>query len=130
MDAIQQRNGESPPRESFRSAGSREVVSMVRSDRVVTKGMRRTGVACFSVVLLTGWASFAGARTYLPDSGPTQEGDPTADDRPSPGPKQNKSGSIVRGNQTEPRGAKIEKDRVNRFIWLTYVRALIRITVR
>ena len=86
--------------------------------------------AALMLAFLGGAPREAGARLYRPQDPPIPQGDPTADDQPSPTPKLNRNytGTIVRkdGRAFVAKGAAS----YGRLIWLSYVRAWIRITVR
>jgi hypothetical protein len=71
----------------------------------------------------------ANARPYDPQDMPTPEGDPTADDQPSPTPK---GGRYYSGHATTPDLTLSAKRRetFSRMIWLAYVRTWIRISLR
>lgn len=62
------------------------------------------------------------AKPFPLDPGPSLDGDPTADDQPSPGPK-NRSASISGHN------SQVTKDHV-RLAWHAYLRLIARITLR
>jgi len=81
-----------------------------------------TGAALLLAVL-GGAPREAAARFYQPQDPPFLEGDPTADDQPSPTPKLDR-------NFTSP-SVKVDGHSFlkGRFIWLSYVRAWIRISV-
>lgn len=121
-------HGAPPPRNSNSSAGDTEVVSMVRDREVLRNRVWRAGIACVSAAFLLGAPSLAGARTRVTDTGPSPSGDPTADDQPDPTPKQ-KSAGLYR-SQTQQGPVSLTSRPSYRFVWLTYVRALIRITIR
>ena len=87
-----------------------------------------TGAALL-LACLVGLPDTAEARTYKPQGPPYPEGDPTADDQPSPTPKptrainavQRKPGQAVTGQSATSNA---------RLIWLSYVRVWIQITLR
>lgn len=70
----------------------------------------------------------ANARPYDPDEYPMPEGDPTADDQPSPTPKGGRFSS-ARSYAPELSSAG-RHDAFSKLIWLAYVRAWIRISIR
>ena len=82
-----------------------------------------------AAILLVG-AQAANARTRLPEPGPWQDGDPTADDQPSPTPKGNRSYGVATGGHSTRHEVRKGNRPTERLIWLSYVRALIRITIR
>jgi hypothetical protein len=69
----------------------------------------------------------AAARTYDPEDAPMPEGDPTADDQPSPTPK---GGRYSSRSAAPELTSSVRRGTFSKFIWLTYVRALIRISLR
>lgn len=87
-----------------------------------------TGAALLLAFSL-GAPSGAAARTYKPQGLPYPEGDPTADDQPSPTPKPTRSLNQV---QKVPVGTVSSQGFVNgaRLIWLSYVRVWIQIALR
>jgi len=80
--------------------------------------------AALLVLAMTGGPRGAVARTFLPEPGSMPEGDPTADDQPNPAPK--KSAPMRLEVRAPVRGGNWS---TMRFIWLSYVRAWIRITI-
>jgi hypothetical protein len=87
-----------------------------------------TGTALLLAVL-GGPPREAAARFYQPQDPPYPDGDPTADDQPSPTPKLNRNyfSTTVR---TDARGAIVKISAMEgRWIWLSFVRAWIRISV-
>jgi len=87
-----------------------------------------TGAALL-LAFLGGVPREAAARYYQPQDPPYPDGDPTADDQPSPTPKLNRNYSTpsiwqdARGFLVKTAGTQ------GRWIWLSYVRAWIRISV-
>ena len=71
----------------------------------------------------------AEARTFQPQGQPYPEGDPTADDQPSPTPKPTRS---LNQSQMIPLGTVSSQGFVSgaRLIWLSYVRVWIQIALR
>jgi hypothetical protein len=67
----------------------------------------------------------ASARLYRPTDPPFPEGDPTADDQPSPTPKQGRYAIPVMPNTNNTVWTS-----KGRMIWLSYIRAWIRIAAR
>lgn len=65
----------------------------------------------------------AAARTYQPEPGTIPDGDPTADDQPSPAPKRSAPMHVDALSSTRATDMATA-----RLIWLAYVRAWIRIT--
>jgi hypothetical protein len=80
------------------------------------------------LAVLGGVPREAGARVYQPNEPPFPEGDPTADDQPSPTPKLNRnvSAHILTGAHDF---VGISAFGRGRLIWLSYVRTWIRISV-
>ena len=71
----------------------------------------------------------ANARTYDPEDAPMPEGDPTADDQPSPTPKGGRH-SAYRSTTPTLTSSTIRRETVSKLIWLAYVRAWIKISLR
>ncbi len=86
--------------------------------------------AALLLAFLVGVPREAGARYYQPIDPPYPDGDPTADDQPSPGPKlsRNQAAALARTNEHDVVGKRIGS--YGRMIWLSYVRVWIRIAVR
>lgn len=78
--------------------------------------------AALLVLAMTGGPRGTDARTFLPTPGSMPEGDPTADDQPSPAPK--RSAPMRLDVRVPSHGSTWS---AMRFIWLSYVRAWIRI---
>ena len=73
----------------------------------------------------------ANARPYEPEDAPTPEGDPTADDQPSPTPKGGgRNSSSYRSTATSSASTTLSSGTKARLIWLAYVRTWIRISLR
>jgi hypothetical protein len=81
-----------------------------------------TGAALL-LAFLVGAPREASARLYRPTDPPFPEGDPTADDQPSPTPKQGRYTVPVMPNNSvwSSKG---------RLLWLSYIRVWIRIAAR
>jgi len=119
---------ESPPRILKLRAGDTEVVSMKIQQRSGSRILPWAGAALL-LGFLMGVPRGAGARYFQPQDPPYLDGDPTADDQPSPTPKLGRSikaAVIARSDGRDVMGG----GAFGRLIWLTYVRAWIRITVR
>jgi len=61
----------------------------------------RAGVRLIVLALLLLLPQLSLAKPYTADPGPTLDGDPTADDQPSPAPKGNKSAQFVAPSQQQ-----------------------------
>lgn len=73
----------------------------------------------------------ANARPYEPEDTPTPEGDPTADDQPSPTPKGGRHSSSGYRSSTIPvASTTVSAGTRAKLIWLAYVRTWIRISLR
>jgi len=121
------RHGESPPRARHIVAGDAEVVSMKIQKSGGFRLLAWTGTALLLAVL-GGAPRDAGARLYKPNEPPYPDGDPTADDQPSPTPKLNRN---VSAHMQGSANALVGKAGFSygRLIWLSYVRTWIRIIV-
>ena len=90
----------------------------------------RRGTAYTALALLVAMAEVAWAKPYPTDPGPLPEGDPTADDQPSPTPKKKSArfgsgGSLgLEANIAAGRAAR------GRITWELYLRILSRLTLR
>ena len=71
----------------------------------------------------------ANARPYEPTDAPTPEGDPTADDQPSPTPKGGRSAGY-RSSSIPVASSTVSSGTRAKLIWLAYVRTWIRISLR
>lgn len=72
----------------------------------------------------------ANAKPYEPTDAPMPEGDPTADDQPSPTPKGGRNSSTYRSTAVPVSSATLSSGTKARLIWLAYVRTWIRISLR
>ena len=125
MDKSIPKQGESPPRTRCIIAGDTEVVSMKIQHSGGFRLLAWAGAALLLAVLGAAPRE-AGARLYKPNEPPYPEGDPTADDQPSPTPKLNRNVSAhITGGHANVGKAGVS---YGRLIWLSYVRAWIRIT--
>ena len=71
----------------------------------------------------------ANAKPYEPTDAPTPEGDPTADDQPSPTPKGGRNSSY-RATAVPVSSATLSSGTKAKLIWLATVRTWIRISLR
>ena len=69
------------------------------------------------------------ARPYEPTDLPTPEGDPTADDQPSPTPKGGRYSSARATYGAELTSSTTRRE-IAKLMWLAYVRTWIRISLR
>ena len=89
---------------------------------------RWAGAAALSIALL-GIPWSAGARPYEPTDVPMPDGDPTADDQPSPAPKQKRSyGLPSTPSRAEQKGFRAHER--GRIFWLAMARTWVRIAIR
>ncbi len=91
-----------------------------------------TAMSYLALLLLVVAPGASLARPFSLEEGPAQEGDPTADDQPSPTPKGNKSGSISKQNTltTKDGAGRLTRDRHVRLAWQAYLRLIARIALR
>ena len=89
---------------------------------------RWAGAAALSIALL-GIPLSAGARPYEPSDVPMPDGDPTADDQPSPAPKQKRSYGMPGANGKVDRNGFRTHER-GRIFWLSVARTWVRIAIR
>jgi hypothetical protein len=92
--------GTSPPQERCTDAGDAEADSMIGRFGRIAQGLGRALSGLLVVALLLGMPQISRAKPALQITGPSMEGDPTADDQPSPSPKGNKSAKIVTPSQS------------------------------
>jgi hypothetical protein len=125
--SVTTRHGESPPPARRIVAGDAEVVSMKIQRSGGFRLLAWTGTALLLAVL-GGAPRDAEARLYKPNEPPYPDGDPTADDQPSPTPKLNRN---VSAHMQGSANALVGKAGFSygRLIWLSYVRTWIRIIV-
>jgi hypothetical protein len=92
--------------------------------------------AALGILVFTAAPPTTQARPYNPENPPIPEGDPTADDQPSPTPKGGGGGYQARSNPnaylaTRQQGAAMTKSELRgRLIWLSFVRTWIWIGMR
>jgi len=127
MDKSLQPQGGAPPRDPRFVAGDTEVVSMKIHRSGGFRLLAWAGTALL-LAFLGGAPREAGARLYKPNEPPFPEGDPTADDQPSPTPKLNRNVSAHMQSNGRAYVGKVATAR-GHLIWLKYVRAWIRINV-
>jgi hypothetical protein len=82
--------------------------------------------AALLLAFVVGMPDASGARPYKPTEPPYPEGDPTADDQPSPTPKPTRPLNQVQRIPVRETSA----GSTARLIWLSYVRAWIQISLR
>jgi len=118
----------SPPRIRCIEAGDVEGDRMTIQRRGEVRFLPWAGAAIL-LAFLVGIPGTAGARRFEPQGPPYPEGDPTADDQPSPAPKPNRMSPAIQKRyefeSAEPVAAKNA-----RVIWLSAVRVWIRIALR
>ena len=97
---------------------------------ITARSWARRGAALLLLALLVAMAPFASAKPYDTQPGPMPEGDPTADDQPSPTPK-NKSARFGGGTTVTPDATVPESQaRRGRITWELYLKILSRLTLR
>lgn len=91
-----------------------------------------TAMSYLGLLLLVSAPGASLAKPFSLEEGPAQEGDPTADDQPSPAPKGNKSGSISKPSAltTKDGAGRLSRDRHVRLAWQAYLRLIARIALR
>lgn len=124
--------GDSPPRATCTDAGDAEADSMIGRFGRSARAPWKAAVRLLALFLLIAAPELALARPSPVDPGPVPEGDPTADDQPSPTPKQHKSRSFA-GKSTlstpELTGPEA-REQGRRLAWQSYLRVIARITLR
>ena len=114
------------PFDSIPAAETRETNMTSRPRSVQLR--RWVGAAALSVALC-GIPLVANARPYEPSDIPQPEGDPTADDQPSPTPKPKRAAGISGPRRmTELNGFRAHER--GRIFWLSVARTWIRIAIR
>jgi hypothetical protein len=124
-------NGGSPPQAKSTDAGDAEADSMIGRFGCVARKPWTAAVRFLALLLLVLAPGVSLAKPYVLEEGPAQEGDPTADDQPSPSPKGNKSASISgRQSLITQDGVRVQRDRHVRLAWQAYLRLIARFTIR
>ena len=95
------------------------------------RGRTQGGAALLLIAALVAAPEIAAAKAYPTTPGPMPEGDPTADDTPSPAPKKNAARfgggtSLQIRESVDPTRA----TRGSRMTWAIYLRLLSRLTIR
>lgn len=116
------RNGAPPPHMNLTDAGDAEADSMIGRFGRIAQRPWRAAMRFLALSLIVAAPGTSLAKPFPLDPGPSLDGDPTADDQPSPGPK-NRSASISGHN------SQVTKDHV-RIAWHAYLRLIARITLR
>jgi len=100
----------------------------------VARGPWAAAVRFLALLLLVAAPGTSLAKPYIIEEGPSQEGDPTADDQPSPSPKGgNHSASITGRNALSTKdgaGRVSRQERHVRLAWQAYLRLIARIAFR
>jgi hypothetical protein len=94
------------------------------------RGRTPGGASLLLIAALVAAPEIAAAKAYPTTPGPVPEGDPTADDVPSPAPK--KAAKFGGGSSLQIRGS-VDPTRVtrgSRMTWDLYLRLLSRLTIR
>src|SRR6185503_2489327 len=127
-------NGAPPPHAKSTDAGDAEADSMIGRFGCVARGPWAAAVRFLALLLLVAAPSTPLAKPYIIEEGPSQEGDPTADDQPSPSPKGgNHSASITGRNALSTKdgaGRVSRQERHVRLAWQAYLRLIARIALR
>ena len=118
----------SPPRIGSSRTGDAEAVSMKIQRWGGVRILPWTGAALL-VACLVGSPDTAKARTFKPVGPPYPEGDPTADDQPSPTPKPSRVSNAIQ-QRTGAGITGLNAIGTARVIWLSYVRVWIQFTLR
>ena len=122
--------GASPPRVGCTDAGDAEADSMIGRFGRTARGWVTGGAVWLLLAALLAAPEIASARTYPVENGPAPEGDPTADDQPSPSPK-NRSARFDSANTLRiPDSGPSSRIRGGRISWELYLRILSRLTLR
>ena len=116
------------PLDPILTAETRETSVMSRSRYRSIRVSRWAGAAALSIALL-GIPLSASARPYEPSDVPMPDGDPTADDQPSPAPKPKRSFGVpgTRGGPEMNGFRGLERGRI---FWLAMARTWVRISIR
>jgi hypothetical protein len=95
------------------------------------RGRTQGGAALLLIAALVAAPEIAAAKTFPVEPGPMPEGDPTADDQPSPAPKK-KAARFGSGNSLQIRESvdPTRATRGSRMKWELYLRLLSRLTIR
>lgn len=125
------RTGAPQPHMNLTDAGDAEADSMIgRFGRIARKPWK-AAARFLALLLLVSAPGTSLAKTFPLDPGPNLDGDPTADDQPSPSPKGNKSASIAgHRSQMTRDGGGLMRDRHVRLAWQAYLRLIARIALR
>ena len=126
------RNGAPPPHGKLTDAGDAEADSMIGRFGYVAR-TQWTGVVGFlALLLLVAWPGSSLARPYSLAGGQDQDGDPTADDQPSPTPKGGNHARSIPGHQSVTNrddAGRVAQNRHVRIAWQAYLRLIARITL-
>lgn len=128
------RNRATPAHVKLTDAGDAEADSMIgRFGRIARMPWRAT-VRLLALLLLVAAPGTSLARPPLLEEPPSQDGDPTADDQPSPAPKGGKGGAGAISGQhrhsTKDTTGRLARERHVRLALQAYLRLIARISLR
>ncbi len=94
------------------------------------QGRAQGGAALLLLAAFVAAPGIASAKTYPSEPGPLPEGDPTADDQPSPAPKKSASFGTEQSHRIRESVVSTRTIRGSRMSWQLYLRILSRLTLR
>jgi hypothetical protein len=128
--------GAPPPQDRCTDAGDAEADSMIGRFGRTAHARAREAALLFLLAGLMAAPGMAAARTYtIIDPPPYQEGDPTADDQPSPTPKKTSaltmpSSTVATPTRHASTSVTPRRLYVSQLTWDLYLRILSRLIVR
>ena len=128
------RNGATRAQSRLTDAGDAEADSMIGRFGCIARKPWTAAVRFLALLLLLAAPGTSLARPPLLEEPPSSDGDPTADDQPSPSPKGNKGGAAsISGHHrvtTKDGTGRLARERHVRLAWQAYLRLIARISLR
>lgn len=128
--SVSARNGAPPPQMNLTDAGDAEADSMIGRFGRIARMPWKAAVRFLALSLIVAAPGTSLAKPFPLDPGPSLDGDPTADDVPSSGPKGNRSASISGHHSQITKDGRLARERHVRLAIQAYLRLIARITLR
>lgn len=127
------RNRATPAHVKLTDAGDAEADSMIGRFGRIARMPWRAAAGLLALLLLVAAPGSSQARPRVFEEPPSQDGDPTADDQPSPSPKGNMGAGSISGQHryaTKDGAGRLARERHVRLALQAYLRLIARISLR